>query len=54
MYFVTHSFINLESDYFRPMQAIVRSKYVKGGLEGPRGFQEVTVPRLRDNGPGRW
>jgi len=22
--------------------------------EGPRGFQEVKVPRLRDNGPGWW
>jgi len=22
--------------------------------EVPRGFQEVTVPRLRDNGPGWW
>ena len=21
-------------------------------LEGPRGFQEVKIPRLRDNGPG--
>jgi len=23
-------------------------------LEWPRGFQEVKVPRLRDNGTGRW
>jgi len=22
--------------------------------EAPRGFQEVKVPRLRDNGPGWW
>ena len=22
--------------------------------EVPRGFQEVKVPRLRDNGPGLW
>jgi len=22
--------------------------------EMPRGFQEVKVPRLRDNGPGWW
>ena len=22
--------------------------------EVPRGFQEVKVPRLRDNGPGWW
>jgi len=22
--------------------------------EGPRGFQEVKVPRLRDNGPRWW
>jgi len=22
--------------------------------EVPRGFQEVNVPRLRDNGPGWW
>ena len=24
------------------------------GLEGPRGFQEVKVPRFRDNGTGWW
>jgi hypothetical protein len=24
------------------------------GLEWPRGFQEVKVPRFRDNGPGWW
>ena len=24
------------------------------GLEWPRGFQEVKVPRLRDSGPGWW
>ena len=24
------------------------------GPEVPRGFQEVKVPRLRDNGPGWW
>ena len=24
------------------------------GPEGPRGFQEVKVPRLRDNGTGWW
>ena len=24
------------------------------GLEGPRGFQEVMVPRFHDNGTGRW
>ena len=23
-------------------------------LEWPRGFQEVKVPRFRDNGTGRW
>ena len=22
--------------------------------EVPRGFQEIRVPRLRDNGPGLW
>jgi len=24
------------------------------GLEWPRGFQEVKVPRIHDNGTGRW
>jgi len=24
------------------------------GLEWPRGFQEVKVPRFRDNGAGCW
>ena len=24
------------------------------GQEGPRGFQKVKVPRLRDNGTGWW
>jgi len=24
------------------------------GLERPRGFQEVKVPRFRDNGTGLW
>jgi len=24
------------------------------GLEWPRGFQEVKVPRFRDNGTGWW
>jgi hypothetical protein len=24
------------------------------GQEGPRGFQEVKVPRFRDNGTGWW
>jgi len=24
------------------------------GLEWPRGFQEVKVPRILDNGTGRW
>jgi hypothetical protein len=24
------------------------------GLEWPRGFQEVKVPRFLDNGTGRW
>ena len=26
----------------------------KAGLERPRGFQEVKVPRFHDNGTGRW
>jgi hypothetical protein len=24
------------------------------GLEWPRGFQEVKIPRFHDNGTGRW
>ena len=27
---------------------------VKQSLEWPRGFQEVKVPRFRDNGTGWW
>jgi hypothetical protein len=26
----------------------------KAGLEWPRGFQEVKVPRLQENGTGWW
>jgi len=29
-------------------------KAVPAGLEWPRGFQEVMVPRFHDNGTGWW
>jgi hypothetical protein len=32
---------------------IIKSSPVTG-LEWPRGFQEVKVPRFHDNGTGRW
>jgi len=34
------SYLKVNQSYYRP--------------EVPRGFQEVKVPRLRDNGPGWW
>jgi len=33
-------FVKVKQSHYRP--------------EVPRGFQEVKVPRLRDNGPGWW
>jgi hypothetical protein len=32
----------------------VKVKQSAAGLEWPRGFQEVKVPRLNDNGTGWW
>jgi hypothetical protein len=32
----------------------VKVKHPVAGLEWPRGFQEVTVPRFHDNGKGWW
>jgi len=31
-----------------------RSSSPIAGLEWPRGFQEVKIPRLQGNGTGRW
>jgi len=36
----THIPVKVKQSHYRP--------------EVPRGFQEVKVPRLRDNGPGWW
>jgi len=33
---------------------VVRLSALRTGLEWPRGFQEVNVPRFHDNGTGRW
>ena len=38
-------------DYF---YLIIRYSSPVTGLEWPRGFQEVNVPRFHDNGTGRW
>jgi hypothetical protein len=32
----------------------VNVKHPITGLECPRGFQEVQVPRFNENGPGWW
>jgi hypothetical protein len=37
-----------------PPLIYVRVKQPVTGLEWPRGFQEVKVPRLHDNGTGWW
>jgi len=36
------------------MNKLNKGKSVPLRTEVPRGFQEVKVPRLRDNDPGRW
>jgi len=42
----------------QPEDGQYRPKYVKSspvtGLDRPRGFQEVKVPRFRDNGTEWW
>ena len=38
-------------EYFRVVKKVNQSHYRS---EVTRGFQEVKVPRLRDNGPGWW
>jgi hypothetical protein len=47
----------LPEDGGRPPEHVgentVKSSLVTG-LEWPRGFQEVKVPRLHDNGTGWW
>ena len=47
------------TDCNTPLSEILRlNSYVKSspvtGLEWPRGFQEVKVPRFYDNGTGWW
>ena len=39
--------------YLLTLQMLKKSSPITG-LEWPRGFQEVKVPRFRDNGTGRW
>ena len=49
-------------DFLRDQASLLLSRYWKfkkknspvTGLEWPRGFQEVEVPRFHDNGTGRW
>jgi len=36
------------------LMKVTRESSPVTGLEWPRGFQEVKVPRFRDNGTGRW
>jgi len=38
--------------FFRLFHTKVKQSHYRSELL--RGFQEVKVPRLRDNGPGRW
>ena len=42
-----------ERKIFRRMYKVKVHQSVTG-LEWPRGFQEVKVPRFHDNGTGRW
>ena len=43
-----------EVDYPSHRQSKIKVKPSHYRPEVPRGFQEVKVPRLRDNGPGWW
>ena len=45
--------VRTESGYKQPLIPRVKSSPVTG-LEWPRGFQEVKVPRFHDNGTGWW
>jgi len=40
--------------YIKILKGKVKVKCPVAGLEWPRGFQEVKVPRFHDNGTGWW
>ena len=44
----------IKVDYDGKYSKVKREISPVKGLEWPRGFQEVKVPRFRDNGTGRW
>jgi hypothetical protein len=46
------SFFITSTEFFPVLSEIIISPIT--GPEGPRGFQEVKVPRFRDNGTGWW
>jgi len=46
-------FIPKKKNKFEKLMHLKQSSPVTG-LERPRGFQEVKVPRFRDNGTGWW
>jgi hypothetical protein len=45
------------TDLSKDIRRMIRTKKLKQsvtGLERPRGFQEVKIPRFHDNGTGWW
>jgi len=46
-----HACVKVKKARFTTDKKVNQSLYMP---EVPRGFQEVKVPRLRDNGPGWW
>jgi len=45
---------NIQLDEMAKLVIKLLSSSPDKGLEGPRGFQEVKVPRFRDNSIGWW
>jgi len=55
VYIYIHSQVHVKcSKYFPVRKLHTRYSSTITGLEWPRGFQEVKVPRLHDNGTGWW
>jgi hypothetical protein len=56
MYFVYHIYIYcaLVDLYTKLYKMHCKRSSPVTGLEWPRGFQEVKVPKFHDNGTGRW
>jgi hypothetical protein len=53
VYFITHLYVFRV--YLQPIIRRYKGKAVPvTGLEWPRGFQEVNIPRFLDNGTGWW